>query len=157
MTELAPGAQRILEARRNGSAPADEVIVSLVGATPYTNPTIHYRPGCDWTVLAGLNVLVWCNSGSGVAGALADIAWYPKSIDLWAQDAKQGWRIWPDFSPRNWGDFVGELDALAGAPGAIQKHAAKWFPEWAHRARWRMVLRSHKLTEGDIFGERYTR
>jgi hypothetical protein len=54
---LARNAQSILDARMVGMKPADAVLVSMVGALPWPNPTVYAEPGVryDWRWAEGMD------------------------------------------------------------------------------------------------------
>lgn len=57
------GAQEIVDLRAIGKAPADMVLVSLIGSIKNeTNPVVvAFHAEYDWIFLMGLNVMIVCN------------------------------------------------------------------------------------------------
>ena len=61
--KLPYGAQEIVDLRAIGKAPADMVLVSLIGnLKDETNPVVvAFHADYDWIFLRGLNVMIVCN------------------------------------------------------------------------------------------------
>lgn len=129
--QLAPGAQRILDMRLTGKRPQGSVIVSLMGSVDYDDPVMHYRTGCDWRVIADLDVLVVSRAPDGIAAPIKELAWYPRNLWLWCEDLQQGWQFVTEFQCRDRKRFDRDLESLP-----VHQHHARWFPEWKHREKW---------------------
>lgn len=90
---LPSGAQSIIDTRKRGFKPALPVIVSLVGKTGETNPTVFANPSAayDWRWIVGLQVYLYANSKTQwrtVAEAIATCK--PANLWLWDVDRYQG-------------------------------------------------------------------
>ena len=89
-------ARSIAMARANGLAPAETVMVSMVGRLPWPNPTAHVEAGkrYRWDWVKGLGVVLVINAGSKLDGLLADIDRQgPKQLDVIDIERRAAWLI----------------------------------------------------------------
>lgn len=93
------GGAAILDARRNGKAPADAVVVSLCGRQDdFANPQVFpIASNHEWGFLAGLDVIVCVEPKAKFVrptmAALARVTVEP--LTVWDVKAKRGMTVWP--------------------------------------------------------------
>ncbi|AKJ28782.1 hypothetical protein [Caldimonas brevitalea] len=75
-------AQAIVEARARGLRPADLVVVSLVGALDWSNPTVYADPAerYSWGWARGLDLIVAVKPGIAALRLLSDLL----DVDPWS-------------------------------------------------------------------------
>jgi hypothetical protein len=131
---LATNAEFIIAARMKGKAPADMVIVSMVGPIVTENPIVFANAAqkFDWRWVRGLDVCVYMDADVDWQALLMDIAVQrPAHLSLWDHGAKWGtavylipresdlarpmryWKYEMDFLP--WMDFQNDDFAVGRA------------------------------------------
>jgi len=94
---LPQGATPILQARMKGVAPADMLIVSMVGSVWTAQPLIHSKPdeAYDWRVLHGLDVCVYVPDEDDWALTVKAIALVrPAHLNVWNPKGKWGAHVY---------------------------------------------------------------
>ncbi|MDD0812981.1 hypothetical protein PSQ20_21780 [Curvibacter sp. RS43] len=89
-------ARSIAEARFKGMAPAQTVLISMVGRLPWPNPTVFVQADkrYRWDWLCGLGVVLLVNPECKLGGLLADIEVHrPSQLDVIDVDRRTGWLI----------------------------------------------------------------
>lgn len=89
-------ARSIALARSEGLAPAQTVMVSMVGRLPWPNPTAHVEAGkrYRWDWIMGLGVVLVINASSKLDGLLADIERQgPAQLDVIDIERRAAWLI----------------------------------------------------------------
>jgi hypothetical protein len=128
--KLAPGADALMRVRLNGQKPGEVVLVHVGKRVGFS--VVQYAPGCDWTCLAGLDVMLVVH-GDGGRQALNDIAPYPKNLWLWQGD--KGADVLVFAKPRDRVRYLREMEALTTDAAIVAFHK-RWMPEWAHREKY---------------------
>lgn len=93
---IALNAQPIIDARLKGFAPAEMILVSLVGTIGEMNHTVHAKPELtyDWQWCRGLRIGVYVNRSVKFMDALMAIAKaLPAYLCVWDTESERGARV----------------------------------------------------------------
>jgi hypothetical protein len=126
------GGAAILEARQNGKAPADAVVVSLCGRRDdFANPqVIVMASNHEWGFLAGLDVIVCVEPKAkfvrATMAALARVTVEPLSV--WDVQARRGMTVWPVWRAADGGEAHRAPPAQLRSATFIRWARMTWLP-----------------------------